>query len=52
MKKIIMESDSIIIDGVELSYNEIQELLIDRYKFRDISNFLRTNFNKVGVSDE
>ena len=44
MKKILLESDSIVIDGMELTYAEIQEKIKDSSRYRKYlkdSNFIR-----------
>ena len=41
MKKILMEGDSAIIDGVEITYEEIKRAVIEQEKFNRLSDFLR-----------
>ena len=44
MKKILLESDSIVIDGMELTYAEIQEKIKDSSRYRNYmkySDFIR-----------
>ena len=42
MKKYLMEGDSIVIDGIELTYKEIKHAVIEQEKFNRLSDFLRT----------
>lgn len=51
MKKILMPGDSIIIDGVELTTEEIKTALIDQCKYNKLSDFLQTTF-EGGVPSE
>ena len=52
----ICDGDSIVIDGVELSYNEIKKILIEHIVFKRKLAFLETRLNnlkeEVGVSNE
>ena len=41
MKKILLPCDSVIIDGVEITYNEIKRAVIEQEKFNRLSDFLR-----------
>ncbi len=52
MRKMILESDSIVIDGVELTYDEIKRAVIEQEKFNRLSDFLQTTFKKRGVANE
>ena len=45
MRKIVLEEDSIVIDGVELTYNEIREKIKDSYKYEKLSAFIQTTFS-------
>ena len=48
----MMDGDSIVIDGIELSKEKIKEIMTENVILRRQINFVRTNFNKVGVSNE
>lgn len=50
MKKILMDGDSIVIDGIELSKEKIKEIMTENVILRRQINFVRTNFG--GVSNE
>ena len=50
MKKILMNGDSIVIDGIEFTVEEIKTALVEQHKFRKLSDFLETKM--VGVSNE
>ena len=52
MRKMILESDSIVIDGVELTYEEIKSAVVEQHKFHKLSDFLETTFQKEGVLNE
>ena len=52
MKKMLVDGDSIIIDGVELTKEEIKKALVDQLKYRKLSDFIETQFTEVGVADE
>ena len=52
MKKILLESDSIVVDGLELSYEELKNVLTENVVLKRQLNFVRTTFNEVGVSNE
>lgn len=52
MKKILMETDSIVVDGLELSYEELKNVLTENVVLKRQLNFVRTTFNEVGVSNE
>lgn len=53
MKKILMDGDSIVVDGLELSKEEIKNVLTENVVLKRQLNFVRTTFNDgVGVSDE
>ena len=53
MKKILLPGDSIVIDDVELGYEEIKQLVITDYKYSQLSNFIQTTFaKKDGVTSE
>ena len=52
MKKMLVDGDSIIIDGVELTTEEIKKALVDQLKYRKLSDFLEMQFTEVGVADE
>lgn len=51
MRKMVLEEDSIVIDGVELTYNEIREKIMDSYKYKKLSDFIQTTFKEDGVSN-
>ena len=42
MKKILMKGDSAIIDGVEITYDEIKTALVEQHKFNQLSDFYET----------
>lgn len=42
MKKILLPGDSVIIDGVEFTTEELKKALTEQYKFRRLSDFLQT----------
>ena len=52
MKKILMDGDSIVIDGIELSKEKIKEIMTENVVLKRQLNFVRTTFNEVGVSNE
>ena len=53
MKKILLPGDSVIIDGVEITTEEIKTAIVEQYKFQKLSDFLQTTFkNDGGVSSE
>ena len=52
MKKMLVDGDSIIIDGVELTTEEIKKALVDQLKYRKLSDFVQETFNEAGVSNE
>ena len=52
MKKILMDGDSIIVDGLELSKEQIKEVLTENVVLKRQINFVRTNFNNGGVINE
>lgn len=53
MKKILMDGDSIVVDGLELSKEEIKNVLTENVILKRQLNFVRTTFNDgVGVSNE
>lgn len=52
MKKILMDGDSIVVDGLELSKEEIKNVLTENVVLKRQLNFVRTTFNEVGVSNE
>ena len=47
-----MDGDSIVVDGLELSKEQIKEVLTENVVLKRQIDFVRTNFNKVGVSNE
>ena len=51
MKKILMDGDSIIVDGLELSKEQIKEVLTENVVLKRQIDFVRTTF-EVGVSNE
>jgi hypothetical protein len=52
MKKILMDGDVAIIDGVEFTTEEIKNAFVEQYKFHKLSDFIQTNFDNGGVSSE
>lgn len=52
MKKILLESDSIVIDGIELTYEQLKTVLTENVVLKRQINFVRTNFNNGGVINE
>ena len=52
MKKMLVDGDSIIIDGVELTTEEIKNALVDQLRYRKLSDFLEMQFTEAGVSNE
>ena len=42
MKKILLNGDSVIIDGTEFTTEEIKTAIIEQEKYTRLSNFLRT----------
>ena len=52
MQKYLLEGDSVIIDGIEITREEIKEALIDQRRYNKMSDFLRTTFKEDGVSNE
>ena len=51
MKKILMDGDSIVVDGLELSKEQIKEVLTENVVLKRQIDFVRTTF-EVGVSNE
>ena len=52
MKKMLLDGDIAVIDGEEYTTEELKEALLNHYRFNDLSNFLRTECQKGGVSNE
>lgn len=52
MKKIVMPDDILIIDGKEITYNELKQLVITDYKYSQLSAFLQDTFQSGGVTNE
>ena len=52
MKKMLVDGDTIVIDGVELTTEEIKKALVDQLKYRKLSDFIETQFTEIGVSNE
>ena len=52
MKKMLVDGDSIIIDGVELTTEEIKKALVDQLKYRKLSDFIETTFTEESVVNE
>lgn len=50
MQKYLLEGDSVIIDGKEITREEIKEALIDQCKYNIMSDYLRATFKEDGVS--
>lgn len=42
MKKIILECDSIVIDGIEITHNELKQYLTERVQYKKQLDFVRT----------
>jgi len=51
MKKMLRPGDSVIIDGIEFTTEEIKNALIDQCKYNKLSDFLQTTF-EGGVTSE
>ena len=49
MKKYLMDGDSVIVDGVEITKEEIKRAVIEQEKFIRLSNFLRNTLPKEVV---
>ena len=45
MKKILMKGDSAIIDGVEITTEEIKQALVEQHKFNKLSDFLQATLH-------
>ena len=52
MRKMLRPGDSVIIDGIEFTTEEIKNALIDQCKYNKLSDFLQTTFRKGGVTSE
>ena len=46
MRKMLLDGDSVLIDGVELTKEEIKQAMIDQVKYNRMADFLQTTFNK------
>ena len=42
MRKILLDGDSVIIDGVEFTTEELKQALVEQHKFHKLSDFLQT----------
>lgn len=49
MKKILLDGDSIILDGVEISKEEIKRAIVEQEKFNRLSDFLRNTLSREVV---
>lgn len=49
MKKILLNGDSVIIDGKEFTTEEIKTAIVEQHKFNKLSNFLRTTLPQEEV---
>ena len=52
MKKIVLDSDSIIIDGKEFTVKEIKQALVDQVRYHKLSDFVQETFTEAGVHNE
>ena len=52
MRKMLLDGDSIVIDGVEFTTEEIKNALVDQVRYRKLSDFVQTTFTEAGVTDE
>ena len=52
MRKMLLDGDSVLIDGVEITKEEIKQAMIDQMKYTKMAAFLQTTFNKGGVTSE
>ena len=52
MKKILMDGDSVIVDGLELSKEKIKNILTENVVLKRQIDFVRTTFKEDGVSNE
>lgn len=48
MKKILKTGDVIVIDGKEFTEEELKNAIMDKYRFHDLTNFIRNG----GVTNE
>ena len=48
----LLDGDTVLIDGKEFTKEELKEALVNQYRFNNLSNFLRTECQKGGVSNE
>ena len=49
MKKIILNTGIVVIDGNEYTVEEIKTALVEQYKFHQLSDFLRNTLNSGEV---
>ena len=49
MRKMLLDGDSVLIDGVEITKEEIKNALIDQLKYNKLSAFIETTFNNGEV---
>ena len=52
MKKMLLDGDTILIDGKEFTKEELKEALVDQVRYHKLSNFVQTTFTEEGVVDE
>lgn len=53
MKKMLVDGDTIVIDGKEFTKEEIKNALIDQLRYHKLSDFVQTTFQETdGVSNE
>lgn len=52
MKKMLMDDDTVIIDGKEFTKEEIKNALVDQVRYHKLSDFVQETFNEAGVSNE
>ena len=51
MKKILLECDSIVIDGIEITYNELKDYLTERIVLKRQLEVVETIFRDGGVNE-
>lgn len=51
MRKILLDGDSVIIDGIEFTTEELKQALVEQHKFHKLSDFLQVKF-QGGVPSE
>ena len=50
MKKMLVDGDTVLIDGKEFTKEELKEALVDQVRYHKLSDFVQTTFG--GVSNE